>query len=235
MSEQIKIETVVDSERGCGWRKEGGLYLRSSGVMAPCGKLPVPLAVCPCCHGGIKPAGGWTWIDPRPFLQDRPCHQADEVCGLCPMNWPPPRVGLLWVGEKFYPKPADWLTEAAKLGVSRRIPRVPEGFKVGEHWVFMAHRLAISQACACGGNPPQGESCDTCKGTGTVNVPGIFHAFKPDRIEYVTTGKESAEAIEAFRKRGITPVKVIRDVDLPQGKPDVAAEGEALAIEEGQP
>lgn len=232
MSNKVNVKTVVDSKRGCGWRKPGGMYLRCDGVHMACGKLPIPLSVCPCCHAGIKPARGWTWIDIRPFVEKIPCglEQAYDTgavsvrqCGGCVVAKPPERVGLLWIGEKFYPRPSDWLEESNKLGVSRRISRVPKDFVTGETWVFVAHRKCIRDFT--GKTDPD---CPLCQGKGTttahgspcscrgVDTPGIFHVFRPDRIEYVTTGKETQEELADLVKRGLTPVKVQRDEDLPE-------------------
>jgi hypothetical protein len=196
------VKTVVDSQRGCGWRKPGGLYFRCDGIMVPCGKLPVPLAVCPCCSAGIKPARGWTWFNPRPFLAVKPCSlKAEEPdrCQLCPMETAPERAGLLWIGEKFYPTPEDYQAESRKLGVSRRITRIPQGYKPGDR-IYLAHRKAI-------------KGTDE-KGAPTFG-PGIFTTFVPDRIEYITKGTEKPEELAALVERGITPVKVVRDTDIP--------------------
>ena len=59
------------------------------------------------------------------------------------MHLPMGRVGLIWVGEKFYPTPQDFCAEAEKMGISRRIPAVPNDFVLGETWVWLAHRKAI--------------------------------------------------------------------------------------------
>jgi hypothetical protein len=67
------INTRIEAARGCGYRKGGGMYLVSGGISQPCGLLPIPLDVCPCCNQGIKPARGWTWIDVSKLTQDRPC------------------------------------------------------------------------------------------------------------------------------------------------------------------
>ena len=65
----MNIQTIVnESERGCGFRKKGGLYLVSEGLAAPCGKLPIPLTVCPVCGQGIKPSRGWTWINGKKLV-----------------------------------------------------------------------------------------------------------------------------------------------------------------------
>lgn len=235
-----EVKTVVDSKRGCGWRKPGGLYLRCDGVMVPCGKLPVPLGVCPCCSAGIKPARGWTWFNPQPFLKAKACNlrnagesmSEEDPCDLCPMETAPERAGLLWVGEKFYPTPQAYMAEAGKLGVSRRINRVPQGYKPGDR-VYLAHRLCISENCP---NPPGcTEDCPKCKGEGKVYTAGIFTTFVPDRIEYVTKGDETEEDLDALAERGITPVKVVHDEDLTaEQKQAMRAESECLEIEGGQ-
>jgi hypothetical protein len=55
---------AIEPKRGCGFRKVGGLYLVGGELMEPCDRLPFELGVCRCCGGGIKPARGWTWIEP---------------------------------------------------------------------------------------------------------------------------------------------------------------------------
>jgi hypothetical protein len=67
------IEVRVEGKRGCGYRKPGGLYLVAGKPNAPCGRLPIPLDVCPCCHNGIKPTRGWTWVQPKPLFAVKPC------------------------------------------------------------------------------------------------------------------------------------------------------------------
>ena len=63
------ITTITDEpERGCGLRRPGGIYLCSDGMGLPCGKLPLPLDICPTCSGGIHFARGWTWISPQPLF-----------------------------------------------------------------------------------------------------------------------------------------------------------------------
>jgi len=186
------IQTRVDSKRGCGWRKPRGLYLVSEGLSKPCGKLPLKLDICPCCGNGIKPARGWTWINPSLLVEPDKCKS--RGCGVCPLGTKPvTEAGLIWIGEAHYKTPEAWMKEVKRLGVSRRIHRIPRGFKLGETWVFVAHRLAILK------------SFDS-----NEYLSAIFHAFRPEAIEYVVEGNETDEEIEALEKRGITPVKVER-------------------------
>ena len=191
----MDIEVRRDRKRGCGWRKVGGLYLVASGLSAPCGRLPIPLGVCPTCHAGIKFTRGWAWIDADAIAADSHCLN-DPACGPCPLARHLGRAGLLWIGEQFYHRPADWTREAVTMGISRRIGAVPKDFKVGETWVLVAHRKAIRVSA-------------------TEYAAGIFHAFKPTAIEYVVRGDESDAELQAIRERGITPIRVERLEEQP--------------------
>jgi len=186
----MNIQIRREGKRGCGWRKGGGLYLVSGHLAKECGKLPIALIVCPTCGSGIKPSRGWTWINATQLLEGIKCKFEGTVdCAVCPMSKPMGRVGLIWIGEKFYATPAEFGREASMQGVSRRISTVPRDFKLGETWVLLAHRKAISN--------PDGSF-----------TPGIFHAFKPIAIEYVVKGNESEEELERLAKRDITLVKI---------------------------
>ena len=198
----MEIPTLHERKRGCGFRKPGGLYLRSGNDGVPCCKLPIPLEVCPVCHSGIKAARGWTWIDLMPFVKDRACESYPE--GVCPLSVERlkdiGKVGLVWIGEKFYPRPKDVIEEATEMGFSRRIPHLPKGFVVGETWVALAHRNCTPTAPLFDGR------------TDREFLPGIFRVFKPERVEYVVRDDpeiETPEFFERLTKRGITPVRVV--------------------------
>lgn len=207
-----------DKQRGCGWRKAGGLYLVAPATGSPCGALPIPLTRCPCCDAGIKPSRGWTWITVEPLLAPavalcgkyghlvEPKPFTADSCAKCPANSIRGRHGLLWIGEQFYPTPDDWRREVREQGISRRISALPNEFVLGTHWVLVAHRKAIRNAQ---------------DGTYT---PGVFQMFKPQAVEYVVRGNESAAQLAALEKRGVTPVEVKRDGGLFDGQPDVAGE-----------
>jgi len=221
------IEVRHDSKRGCGWRKPGGLYLVCAGEGMSCGKLPVPLDRCPTCAAGIKPARGWTWVNGHLLLSQKECLAPHHYCARCPANAERSmvtmeRCGLLWIGEAFYATPADWIDEASKLGVSRRIPAVPKDFVLGTHWVMVAHRKGMTRPCeSCVGQPADFK-CPRCDGKGLAYLPAIFHLFKPSAIEYVVKGTETKETLANLRERGITPVKVIRQgvLDFPKEEPN---------------
>jgi hypothetical protein len=74
---------------------------------------------------------------------------------------------------------------------------VPRGFKIGETWVALAHRKAISGY----GNKPDE----------IVYKPGIFHVFCPSRIEYVVKDDDSDDKLEKLEKRGISLVRVEKE------------------------
>jgi hypothetical protein len=112
------------------------------------------------------------------------------------------QVGLLWVGEKFYPTPGEFNREALDMGISRRITALPKGFKLGETWVFLAHRKAVHLNYS-GTAPEFGDPEDH------LYAPGIFRIFKPQAIEYVVKGDETPEELQKLIDRGITPIKVV--------------------------
>jgi hypothetical protein len=239
------VVVSVESARGCGYRKPGksgvGIYLIAEGLSSPCGRLPLPLEICPCCSGGIKPTRGWTWITPRllfgsPQAMDalagtaRRCELAGmrlvggpkpgalsviksgdhpDECASCPVGGalPDGKHGLLWVGGAFYKTPADFTTEARRMGVSRKLSALPRGFKLGETWVYLAHREALGL--------PDSEQ----------RIAGIFSAFKPTGVDLVIeidpsaacNVPERAEKLAEEIGDGARIVKVVRDTDQQAG------------------
>jgi hypothetical protein len=190
----MHVPTLVEGPRGCGHRQPGGLYLMAGAPAEPCPLLPLELTVCPVCGGGLKPARGWTWVDADALLDlPRGPHGRPRHAAACPFSGRLGAAGLIWVGAGFYGKPHDFLEEAGRLGISRRISHLPKGLEIGKTWVLLAHRNAL------GPPEPQGE-----------DRPGVFSAFRPTRIEYVVRGDESEEQLEALVARGIQPVRVER-------------------------
>jgi hypothetical protein len=124
----------------------------------------------------------------------------------------PERAGLLWIGTQFYKTPADFTSEAARMGISRRLTAIPRDLEISETWVFLAHPKAIVKKCPdCKPNglgAPGVEGCEMCSGSGEYFLPGIFSVFRPDRVEQVVAESTSEEECEAIRRRGIQPVIV---------------------------
>lgn len=214
------VHTRVERARGCGFRKPGGLYLVGPPSSSPCGKLPIPLERCPTCDQGIKPSRGWQWVSWAPLVASRTCHAGAE-CATCPASFEVAqaigRVGLLWIGEKFYGTPAEFMREALEMGVSRRIKAIPREFEIGRSWVALAHRMGKCEGCSGTGTyhkledengPDLSVKCEACDGQGTVKRPAIFSFFQPQAIEYVVKGTESEEELDQFEKRGLTLVNV---------------------------
>lgn len=188
----------IEAKRGCGWRKPGGIYLVAGSYGRYCGALPIELTTCPTCHHGIKPARGWSWINLSEFV--RGCNM-EGGCGDCPIaDAQIQEVGLLWVGEKYYPSPTSFALEAEAMGISRRISMIPRRFKLGETWVALAHRKAIELPKPFtleGKNDKEYKSA-------------IFRVFKPSAIEYVIREDDPREKLEKLVERGFTLVKIIK-------------------------
>ena len=230
------MKTITNErQRGCGFRRAGGLYMMADGVGSPCGALPVAFGVCPCCGQGVKPALGWTWVEPArlfPPITDGSqvvdsgeriptiC-QADH-CAACPISHPPESAGLLWIGGAFYKTPEEWTQEAIHQGVSRRVASIPQGFVLGSTWVFVGHRKAATLPCP---DCQEGVICQTCAGTKQVRGPAIFHVFRPTRLEYILNGLEEVDAADLLdkgRAQGITDPDQVADVLGPQYPATVA-------------
>lgn len=216
---------AVEARRGCGYRKVGGLYLVSPPVGSVCDRLPLPLTVCPTCGGGIKQARGWTWVNLPALVEG--VHPQCRDNFACPLCMAPERIGkagLMWVGAKFY-TPQSFQREAADLGISKRISAIPQGFKLGETWVLLAHPEGFTRgpACRCEHRDKQhtwNGACTLCDCQKFDNVlPGIFQVFKPTAIEKIITKTQSqdAELVEGLKKRGISAVVVPDDDPDHQG------------------
>lgn len=201
---------AIEAKRGCGYRKVGGIYLVAGGLGVPCDRLPFPLTVCPTCSAGIKQARGWTWVDLAALTGGlhEPCSDYPG-CIMCAGRDDAHRAGLLWIGERFYKTPADFAHEAALLGVSRRISTVPKELKIGETWVLLAHPKAVPAAAQVNAGLPL-EADEAIVSTAPRPTPGIFRAFRPERIEVLVTESQSKDEdyMAKLAKRGLTPVVV---------------------------
>lgn len=229
----MSVEVRVEGKRGCGYRVPGAKYLVSGQLSEPCPRLPYETSVCPTCGEGIRPARGFTWVDGGNLIPPT-VHGTDEHDVVCPLSparnetggyaerYPGDhahyvsrlgeRCGLIWIGHQHYKTPREFMAEAERMGVSRRITAVPRDFEIGETWVLLGHRKALTKACSeCGDEGHPDSECPVCEGTGFEFRPGIITAFRPTAIEYVVKGDETDEEIEALEKRGLTPVKVIND------------------------
>ena len=199
---------AMEARRGCGYRKIGGLYLMGPKFFFTCDRGAIPLHVCPVCRAGVKPSRAWTWIQPLPlFGAHKICKEKGRSCPLCYPN--EEDAGLLWTGEKFY-TPESFMKESHLMGISRRIPQIPKGLKVGKTVVYMAHRKAIVERVPTTARTKplvNGEVNGLFK---TKFTAGIFMAFVPQRVEMLVSEHTSTNDLEMakLKKRGITPVVV---------------------------
>lgn len=210
----------VEKARGCGYRKIGGIYMVSGAFSATCDRLPLELSVCPCCGQGIKQSLGFTWVDPNKLFGGN--HNSGGAyshcacpssCAVCNPVLFGEKAGLMWVGKKFYKTTADFLKESAEMGISKRIRAVPRDFKVGETWLLLAHPEAVKKDVIRLVDVKDEELREEMIQNGeterAVYAPGIFAAFRPERVEMlIQESKATVEELEALKKRGITPIIV---------------------------
>lgn len=203
----MNITTIYnEAKRGCGFRKEGGMYLMGGTHFQECGRLPLPLDVCPCCGQGIKPSRGWTWVNANELFEMQSCafdiEDVYDHCEGCLLHEPPEKAGLLWIGEKFYKTPQDFINEGLELGMSRRIRFIPRDFKIGETLVLFAHRKAIK---------PVNVGIQTIDGEPVgENTAGIFTAMIPTHIEYIVKKDDTEKHLKRLEKQGIKLIKLVR-------------------------
>jgi hypothetical protein len=208
---------AIEAKRGCGFRKCGGLYLVGEGIAVGCDRLPLPLEVCPTCNQGIKPSLGFSWIESTILGGNCPkegaeCH-LNSQCEICFPRFidkeidngsvktiirVPKKLALMWVGSRFYRLPREFIEEAMKLGVSKRIMAIPRGLQIGD-LVLLAHRQAVNRQATGKDGMPKNEK-----------APGIFYGFHITRFEKIVTetmAKDEKE-MEKLKARNITPVVV---------------------------
>jgi len=210
---------AVETKRGCGYRRVGGLYLCGEYISVPCDRLPYPLDICPTCGGGIKVSRGFTKINPLSlFAYHQPCGDRFRPCFMCDPKDEP--AFIMGVGARFYKTPGDFQEEAHRLGVSKRIPFIPKEMELGKTIVYLAHPKACEirepafmqqvMAIVEDAKPERPRLLETEK---VESRQGIFTAFIPQRVERLIWERDATlEELERLKKRGITPV-VIKDGD----------------------
>lgn len=206
----MQVEILFEAARWCGYRgpaKNGvGIYLIGAGDFQPCERLPFPLEICACCGSGIKSARGFTWINPAtlfdPWTGKPECCEVmgktipglahdHASCYMCnPMGVAGEAAGLLWVGMENYKTSRLFMEEARVMGISRKIGAFPQGFELGKHVVYLAHRKTHIRNNAETGQQEW--------------VQGVFTAFKPVRVDIVIDDpdKVPAIAIELVKRIG---------------------------------
>lgn len=186
---------AIEKQRGCGYRKVGGLYLVGGNAGRPCGRLPFPIRTCPTCGGGIKLTRSIQFMKAQALLELAPKCKTPEECNGCPLSeLKEETIGLMTVGEKHY-TPEAFAFEASKMGISKRISAIPRQLKLGKTWIFLGHK----EACI----------------DGLKKAPGIFHVFRPGRIELIVDEKiKNKRWVKRLAKKGVVLVEVpVNDPD----------------------
>lgn len=221
----MQVHISHEQARGCGYRKPSkdgvGIYLRGLALNENCERLPWPLETCPCCGGGFKPTRGFTWINPMALFdpytephctmlmaEDPNPKHSHERCWMCNPELLGSQAGLIWIGEKHYARPIDFLREADRMGISRKIAAIPNGFEVGEHAIFLAHRNCITRR----------------EDDRLAYIPGVFAAFKPLMIDLVIDDPDRVpdKALEIAKKLGSDKCRIVKVI------PDKEEEAEGI-------
>lgn len=206
---------ALETERGCGFRKAGGMYLVGPAVFASCDRLPSPIAPCGECGFEPRQVRGHAWVSGR-LLGDHKvptgwngarmrCRErvpkssplAGHGCPVC--NAGSQLRLLMWVGAANY-TPHEFVSEASGLGISKRISEIPVGLVLGETWVLLAHPDACFE--------PVSWTFRWLFGDGEVGTsPGIISAFVPQRIELILRKSQATpERAAAEALRGVDVV-----------------------------
>jgi hypothetical protein len=113
-----------------GYRRVGGLYL--NGAYFKLDKGPIQIKPCPTCGIKIGLSRNLTTITDAYF------HMLEKFL------WPPAGDNYVaFVSKHFYPNVEDFEKEAFERGVSKRIPFVPKGLKIGRTHIYLAHEDAL--------------------------------------------------------------------------------------------
>lgn len=129
----------------------------------------------------------------------------DPICE----RWTERRL-VLWVGRAFYTT-ETFSSEAAEMGVSRRLTQIPKGLVLGKTWVLLAHPDACYEPTSWGFNWLYGDG-------EIARRPGVFYAFRPERLELLLRQSDATpERIAKEAARGVTVVAVPDDDKDHQG------------------
>ncbi len=226
----IQITDVYDRKRLCGWRHEGGFYLRTDPAnIGSCGKFPLILNECDCCGQKVKLTRSLQKINVQGLFKNVDCDDPRELCKACLIN----RTGygyLISIGHKFYPSRDDFKREAIEMGISKRIAfPLPREFKVKESMVLLGHprvftdlvaesSIEIEHAEIDEDAPQKGLPMIVPKSitTGKMvvkDIGAVVMMFVPQRIEYIVSGTETDQFLEQLVSQNVTLVRVHRVED----------------------
>jgi len=178
---------MIETQRGCGFRKAGGLYIRGTGLAVACDRLPYPLTYCPVCGSGLKFQRGYQMIDWLKYADHHHGCKCDQFCPVCHPE-EDKKHAIMWVGDKYY-SPGSFIDEAQKQGICKRISAVPKDIIFGKTWILLAHKKA--------GEIIVDEEIKPCE--------AVFYAFRPTHVEKIITKKQARDKdlIKKLRKQNI--------------------------------
>lgn len=212
---------MTETERGCGWRQVGGVYLVGTGIKATCDALPIPLKDCPTCGFEVKFSRSIQAVHAgymAALLSGHVC-QETFACPICyyARVYPdlaaqlskkerrsrgvPSLVYFMFVSKKFY-TPEGFIQEANTQGISKRIApnSLPRTFVLGQDWVYLVHNEVPIRAIA----DDQGAVLKT----ETVHKRAIFYGFRPQRIEIILWADTPQAKIDEYEAAGYAPVLI---------------------------
>jgi len=191
---------MTQKERGCGFRKKGGLYAYfHMDFVQTCPNLPLPIPeVCPVCGEGIRQARGIRYIIPNKFLPKVKEKCADKICPVC--NPSEEKSGLMWVGKQYYTA-SQFTKEAMEMGISKRIASKPD-IPIGTMFYFV-HPHAIRTGTAV-----FDEEDSPHRSKGTETHPGIFLAARLSAFHKIIDEElaKDEKLIKDLEEQGITAV-----------------------------
>jgi len=176
--------------RGCGYRKIGAYYIVTEPVsIRHCKNLPYPLFHQKHFRG-IKRINPWKLINTTPK-----CETAS-----CPVCYPPNENihVLMFAGESYYTQNSI-ITEAIKLGISKRIRKPVDWIDLNRSILYLAYNRTAIQIDDEGS---------------TLYMPAIITAQRIRRIEHLITSEQATkEYIEELISKGLTPVIIPKEYE----------------------
>lgn len=232
------IHLLKEQSRGCGFRSEGGFYLRCEGKGIHCGFLPINLPEKPAIPAGKKsdkeqkkyfqPSRGPRWVKVGDIIpESHDCNLPNNpfIEGGCQGCWVRSidrdmDALLIWVGMSYYKTTSLFDKEAGRVGISRKIPpHIIPRIKVGKTPVFLAHREGSNIL-----NTQTGE-VTTIRQVFRIFIPSVIeHVVKPNILKLdkrTKAYKEYVAYLDELEAQGITLVQVEKlgtnlKLDLPQ-------------------
>lgn len=155
------MTTISNMQRGCGFLKENSIYLRAEigtlGELEPFVEFKKPIPYLEHHFRGLRLMNGLQFemsenaiTKPRDEIHKHIKRlkigtiEKDEITNFAALESPYAFDILMWVGEKYYKKPQDFIREAHAQGVSKKIPLAePPLIMQGFTKIYFIHPCAI--------------------------------------------------------------------------------------------